>query len=227
MTYTMFHLGEELVCGMGSLTQEQQDAGMPSVWTTYVLVGDVDEMLIAAPGAGGSVVMPAMDIPTSGRMAMAADPSGAVFGLWQPDGHEGADVFNVPGALMWNELQTRDIAAALPFYEELFGWRWENVPTDGGNYSVARLDAKGQGAEGVDTSVAGAMPMPPGVPEEAPSSWGVYFAVDVCDDAVETAQSLGASLVVGPMDIEAMRWAMLTDPFGAMFYVMSSPGVED
>lgn len=223
MTYSMLYLDEKLVCGMGPLSAEQQAAGMPSVWTSYILVGDVDEMLTAAPGAGGSVVMPAMDIPTSGRMAMVADPSGAVLGLWQPAAHQGADLFNVPGAQTWNELLTRDIAGALPFYEELFGWHWEVVPTGGMDYSVARLDAKGQGAEGVDTSVAGAMPMPPGVPEEAPSSWGVYFAVEVCDDAVAAAQSLGGSLVVGPMDMDGGRWAMLTDPLGAMFYVMSSP----
>jgi len=223
--YSMLYRGAigkgNLVCGLGPMAAQQVEAGMPSVWATYVLVGDVDEMVTAAPGAGGSVVMPAMDVTGQGRMAVVADPSGAAIGLWQPDGHEGADIFNVPNAWVWSDLQSHDLAAALPFYEELFGWRWEQSSGGGMPYLVAHLDAKGEGAEGVDTSVAGAMSTPPGVPDEAPSWWGVYFTVAACDDAVAATQDLGGSLVVGPMDIDMGRWALLSDPFGAMFYVMS------
>ncbi len=220
-TYTMLSLGERLVAGLGPQPPEQVQAGVPSTWTTYVMVGDADEMVTATPGAGGTVLVPAFDVMTSGRMAMVADPSGAVIGLWQPRDHQGADVFNEAGTFSWAELQSRDLAAALPFYEELFGWRWEQSSAGDSPYIVAHLDAKGAAAEGVDTMIAGAMPMPPGVPDEAPSLWGVYFSVVSCDDSVATAQDLGGSLVVGPMDIDMGRWAMLSDPFGGMFYVIS------
>lgn len=219
-TYTMLSLDGKLVAGLGPQQPEQAQAGVPSTWTTYVMVGDVDEMVTATPGAGGTVLVPAFDVMTSGRMAMVADPSGAMIGLWQPNEHQGADVFNEVGTFTWAELQTRDIAGALPFYEELFGWRWEKSSAGDLPYLVAHLDAKGDAAEGVDTSVAGAMATPPGVAEEAPSMWGVYFAVAACDDAVAKAQQLGGSLVAGPMDIDMGRWALLSDPYGAMFYVM-------
>lgn len=220
-TYTMLSLDGRLVAGLGPQPPEQAQAGVPSSWRTYVLVGDVDEIVAATPGAGGTVLVPAFNVMTSGRMAVVADPSGAVLGLWQPGDHQGADVFNEVGAYGWAELESRDIGAALPFYEELFGWRWEQSQAGDAPYLVAHLDAKGDAAEGVDTSVAGAMATPEGVPDEAPSLWGVYFTVASCDDTVAKAGDLGGSLVTGPMDIDMGRWALLTDPYGAMFYVLS------
>ena len=221
-TYTMLSLDGQLVAGLGPQQPDQVAAGVPPAWTVYVLVGDADEVVAATPDAGGAVIVPAFDVMTSGRMAMVADPSGAVLGLWQPRDHQGADVFDVPGAFSWAELQTRDIAAALPYYEEVFGWRWESSPVGGSEYLLAHLDAKGDAAEGVDTSVAGAMPMPPGVPEEAPSAWGAYFAVEDCQATVAAATSSGGSVVVEPMEFSMGTWALLADPSGAMFYVMSS-----
>ena len=53
--------------------------------------------------------------------------------------------------------------------------------------------------------------------------WGVYFAVAACDDTVDKAGELGGSTVDGPMDMDMGRWALLSDPYGAMFYVMSMP----
>lgn len=52
---------------------------MPPTWGTYITVADVDETLQKAEALGGRVVMPAMDIPTVGRMALLADPQGATF----------------------------------------------------------------------------------------------------------------------------------------------------
>ena len=220
-TYTMLRKDGRLVAGLGPQPPDQQSAGVPSAWMVYVLVGDAGEVVAATPDAGGSVVVPAFDVMTSGRMAVVADPSGAVLGLWQPREHQGAELFNVPGAFSWAELQTRDIAAALPYYEEVFGWRWEATDVGGSPHVVAHLDAKGEAAEGVDTSVAGAMSTPPGVPDEAPSVWGVYFTVTDCDAAVAATTEAGGSLVAGPMDIDMGRWALLADPYGAMFYVIA------
>lgn len=220
-TYTMLSLDGRLVAGLGPQPPEQAQAGVPSSWTTYVMVGDVDEIVAATPDAGGAVLVPAFDVMTSGRMAMVADPTGAVLGLWQPKDHQGADVFNETGTWGWAELQTRDMGAALPFYEELFGWHWQQSDMGGAPYLVAHLDAKGDAAEGVDTSVAGALTTPEGVPEEAPSMWGVYFMVASCDDTVARATAQGGSLVTGPMDMDMGTWALLADPYGAMFYVLA------
>ncbi|MGB9374470.1 MAG: VOC family protein [Jiangellales bacterium] len=225
MRYAMLRLDGQLVAGLGP----QMQPGVPPTWTVYVMVGDVDEIVAATPDAGGQVLVPPMDVMTSGRMAVVSDPSGAVIGLWQPQDHQGADVFNVVGTFSWCELQSRDIAAALPFYEELFGWRWEQSSVDESPYLVGHLDAKaagqGEAAEGVDTSVAGAMAMPPGVPDAVPSMWGVYFTVADLDATVAQAGELGGTVVVEPMDIGEMgRFAMLADNAGgAGFYVIEMP----
>lgn len=226
--YSMMYRGGiaegNLVCGLGPMAPPQVEAGMPSVWATYVLVGDIDAVVAAAPGAGGSILMPAMDIRGQGRLAMVADPSSAAIGLWQPGGHEGADLFNVPNTWVWSDLQSHDLAAALPFYEELFGWRWERVdPSGASDYVVAHLDAKADGAQGVDTSVAGAMPMPPGVPQGTPSVWMMYIGVEDCDVATARVTELGGRVEAGPMDAGGMRMSVVADPFGAYFQIMTVP----
>jgi len=213
--YTMFRIDGRLVAGMGPQPPGMAAAGVPSMWNSYIMVEDVDAVLDHVVAAGGTVTMPGMDVMTEGRMAMIADPSGAVVGLWQPQDHRGAELFNVPGALTWNELQTRDLDAATPFYERVFGWRW--APMDDSGYLVGHLDTK----EGEDTSNCGAMATPPGVPAEAPSLWNVYFAVADCDASVTRATELGGTVFLPAMAMGPGRFAGISDPTGAMFLLGS------
>jgi len=53
-----------------------------------------------------------------------------------------------------------------------------------------------------------------------PPHWMVYFAVDDTDAMVAKANGLGASTVMGPMDIEPGRFAVLNDPTGAVFSIL-------
>jgi predicted enzyme related to lactoylglutathione lyase len=64
------------------------------------------------------------------------------------------------------------------------------------------------------------MPKPAEMPAEVPPNWGVYFAVDDADAAAAKTQELGGSLLMGPMDIEPGRMAVLADPIGAVFNVL-------
>jgi predicted enzyme related to lactoylglutathione lyase len=61
-----------LAAGMG-------DAGLSPTWLPYFEVADCDTVVAAASDHGGSVIVPAMDIPEVGRMATLADPAGATF----------------------------------------------------------------------------------------------------------------------------------------------------
>jgi predicted enzyme related to lactoylglutathione lyase len=92
------------VCGMMPLMQE----GQPPAWSSYVSVADADATAAAVTENGGSVIAEPMDVMELGRMAVFADPGGAVFGIWQPGTFHGAGLVNEPGALAWNELNTRD-----------------------------------------------------------------------------------------------------------------------
>jgi hypothetical protein len=66
------------VAAIGSPAPE----GMPPTWGTCIWVDDVDATAAKVKGAGGSLVMEPFDSLDGGHMAVAADPSGAVFGLW-------------------------------------------------------------------------------------------------------------------------------------------------
>src|SRR6185436_17897177 len=68
----------------------QQDPNMPpSIWNLYISTPDAQATAAAATAAGGTVVVPPFAIGTMGTSAFIADPSGAVFGLWQAAGMSG------------------------------------------------------------------------------------------------------------------------------------------
>ena len=83
-----------------------QQEGMPSHWTTYLASDDVDATAGKVREAGGTVLMDPFDVFDSGRMTVAQDPTGAVFGIWQAGEHPGAQLANEPGSVTWNECQT-------------------------------------------------------------------------------------------------------------------------
>ena len=54
---------------------------MPPTWSCYVTVNNVDETVAKCTELGGAVLMPAMDVPTVGRMACIRDPQGAAINI--------------------------------------------------------------------------------------------------------------------------------------------------
>ena len=54
--------------------------GVPAHWAIYFGVEDTDKALERVVDLGGTVLMPAEDTPY-GRLAVAADPTGATFRL--------------------------------------------------------------------------------------------------------------------------------------------------
>jgi predicted enzyme related to lactoylglutathione lyase len=201
--YTMCRLRGKAVAAIGPAMNPG-----PPAWTTYFTVASVDATAEAIVAAGGAVVAPPMDVMEAGRMAVASDPTGGFFCIWEARGSIGAEIVNEPGTLCWNELNTRDVETALAFYETVFGLEAQRNP----DYNEFKLG---------DRVVAGCMKMPEMVPAEVPSHWLVYFAVDDADAAVAEAQSLGATLVAGPMEAgEVGRFGVLSDPMGAVFAVI-------
>jgi predicted enzyme related to lactoylglutathione lyase len=208
--YRMFQLGDKNVAGLMGHMQE----GQPTAWATYVSVADAQETAAKVKAAGGSVVVEPMDVMDIGRMALFADPTGAVFGVWQPKTFTGADVVNEPGSLCWNEVLTRDADAGKAFYAAVFGWTGRPPAFEGApeTYTVWELDGK---------QVGGMMQMTDEYfPAEIPPHWGVCFAVADCDATVAKARALGATDTNEAMDMPIGRFAGFVDPQGASFTVM-------
>ncbi len=209
--YRVATLREQAIGGVMKLMQE----GQPPAWSSYVSVEDADATVAKVKQAGGTVMIEPMGVLDYGRMAFVVDPTGAVLGLWQPGRNIGAGLVNEPGALSWNELETRDPAAAKPFYAAVFGWESVDHEMAGGmTYTEFRLDG---------APVGGMADIGGRVPDEVPAHWMVYFAVEDTDATVAKIEELGGSLNFGPVDIPAGRFAMVTDPWGAAFAVIRMP----
>jgi predicted enzyme related to lactoylglutathione lyase len=206
--YRMFTLGGKLLGGLMKLQADQQ----PPAWGNYVSVADADATAEAVAKAGGSVLMGPHDVLDSGRMAFFSDAGGAVFGVWQPKNHPGAGLVNEPGALTWNELTSRDTEGAKAFYSAVFGWESEDADMGGMQYTTWSLDGG---------PIGGMMETPPEVPAEVPSYWMPYFGVPDTDAAVARIEELGGKVVVPATDIPSGRFAIATDPQGAMFGVVA------
>lgn len=208
--YAMMNQGDSAVAGIGPMMQP----GQPSAWTTYLAVDDADATAAKITEAGGTVMAPPFDVGTVGRMAIFADPTGAVGGIWQKIDFFGAQVVNEPGTLSWNELATRDADRAKTFYTDAFGLT-PTRSTTSGDTEYYELQAGGR-------PVAGLMPMTgPDFPPELPPHWLTYFAVADCDATVAKLTALGGTVAKAPTDIPPGRFSVVLDPNGAAFAVIA------
>lgn len=206
--YAIAELRGKPVAGLGP----QMNPG-PPVWATYVNVDSADAVMGLVEPAGGHIIMPPMDVMDVGRMAILADPLGAVISVWQAGNHPGAGLVNEPGTYGWSELITTDIERSKSFYASVFGW---GARTSGDDPQTAYTEWQVDGR-----SVGGMMLKQPTMPAEMPPNWGVYFVVPDADAAVEQVRGLGGQVFMGPMDIEPGRFAVVCDPTGAIFNVMA------
>ncbi|MCO1655830.1 VOC family protein [Pseudonocardia humida] len=196
-------------------------------WTTYIRVDGADDAVAAVRRAGGRVLAEPSDVEGAGRTATVADPSGAVFRLWEARGRRGAEVVNdgADGAWNWSNLQTPDPAGAQAFYAAVFGWR--AVPLGPSSMWVLPgyrevLERFYPGlrerheAQGVPDDFSNSVGW---VLEGADARWTVTFAVADTDRTVERAVALGATVRVAPHTVDPVRTAELTDPQGVAFTV--------
>ena len=153
-----------------------------------------------------------------GITATVATPEGAVFGLWQSLKGYGADIFAEPGAVCWIEYHSHDLDAATGFYSEVFGVGFEKMTIPANDDSGADFTLTMLAIEGEQMSCAFVQ-----LPDEAsPASWATYFMVDDIHASVAKAQSLGAELTFGVMDVPPGSFAALTDPQGVPFSLWQS-----
>lgn len=207
--YFMCRLRGRDVAAIGS-PQPSQDA--PVAWTTYVWVHDVDACAASALEAGGTVVAepsPALD---GGRIAVIADPAGAVLGLWQPGSHRGAQIVNEPSAWAMSMLQTPDLAGSRSFYGAVFGWQTEEFA----GATMWRLPGYvgGEPQQPVPRDVVATMIEASGDPAWTPDFW-----VGDADAVSARAAQGGGAVIVPPSPSPVGKSAVLADPAGAVFSI--------
>ncbi len=208
--YTMCHVDGKAVAGM------LPTHGSPPSWSSYVCVEDVHAMTEKIRMAGGSILTEPTTVMESGSIAHVKDPTGAVLGLWQPNQHKGMAVVEEPGALLWMELNTRDVGAAQQFYTQIFGWQTE-IDTHNQDYTLFTRT----GVPEQEKFIGGMMQILTDW-GDVPSHWIPYLGVVDIEVAVTKAQALGGQKHVGIVDIPQGRFAIMCDPQGAALTLMQA-----
>ncbi|MEZ5319694.1 MAG: VOC family protein [Vicinamibacterales bacterium] len=210
--YTTFKMNGREVAAAYPMIAEQAAQGIPSNWLPYVAVETADECVARTTALGGQVHMPGTDVADLGRMAVLADPTGAVFAIWQAKSQPGAEFASGFGAPCWVELSSPDPDRAADFYGRLFAWRMsegrsEN-PAKPGEYIHISCN---------DRYVGGMIPKLTREPG-APPHWLTYFSVESCERSTAKAFSLGGRPFVDTMQIgDEGRISVIGDPQGAVF----------
>jgi predicted enzyme related to lactoylglutathione lyase len=208
--YAICHKNGQIVAG---LSPKFGPGETPAVWTTYLAADDTDATAAKIRAAGGHLLVEPVDIMDSGRMALAADSTGAVFGLWEGRATSGIGLANETGALTWNEHMSGDFDAAKAFYRAVFGYDYQDVSEGGFRYAMLLVDGREVG--GIGQHPENAAP--------ASAGWWTYFAVDDTGAAVNLVAELGGSIVRPIRDSPYGRIAIVADNQGAVFSVITTP----
>jgi predicted enzyme related to lactoylglutathione lyase len=188
------------------------EKGMPSAWATFLASDDIERTAGKITSAGGQLVTEIMDIGEHGRMLVASDPAGAVFGVWQSGLHTGVRLANENNTLTWNENLSLDYEGNKKFYTEVFGYEYNDMGDDGFSYSTLELNGGPVGGIG-ELAEESAMP----------AHWMSYFAVVDTDASVAKALELGGTVLKSAFDTPQGRIAILADDQGAAFALVSVP----
>lgn len=219
MPYTMFTKDGKIVAGMGPLSAEQQEAGQPPVWSSYVIVDDIEATFAKAKDLGATVLMEPMQIMDAGSMFFIIDPAGATIGFWESGTHDGAELFNVPDTMTWNDLGCRDVDTAVAFYTALLGWSTSEMDMGDGN--MYTMFSVGDRSTGGTWDISGVMP------DEVPAHWLTWFNVSDADATAERISNAGGRVVRPVSDSPMGKMAIVTDPAGATFGIIASTQSDD
>jgi predicted enzyme related to lactoylglutathione lyase len=198
----------------------EHGGGTPSVaaWGTYIWVENADDAARKVTDAGGRIVTKPFDLD-AGRLGVVADPAGAVFSVWQPRTHRGAQVVNEPGAWSMSAINTPDPDGAKAFYGAVFGWESSAMDEQISMWHLPGF-VGGEPQQPVPRDVVAVM-VAVSDAAEVPPHWSVDFWVGDLDATVETTTRLGGAVIVPPYDIPGtpLTQAVIADPQGATLSV--------
>lgn len=168
----------------------------------YAQGPDLQALLDRATQLGGVMVMPVTEIPDMVTYAHFRDPWDNTIGLVK------GDIDQVPAItggdnppMDWFEIACTEPEKAIDFYRELFGWQIAAAPAEGFVHASVDTGAGGGARGGIGSS-----------PDER-SHVVLYAAVDDLSAYVGRANSLGATTVIPPTQVDPNTTiALLADP---------------
>jgi predicted enzyme related to lactoylglutathione lyase len=212
-TYTIFSDGPTMVAGLMAIPEPMRAGGVPPCWSGYISTNDVDADAQRVAKAGGAIQRPPADIPNVGRFAVVSDPGGAVFLLFKPNTTEDPKPVApmTPGHIGWHELYAGDLDREFSFYSQLFGWTKDRAHDMGPMGTYQTFATGGAPCGGMMKAC-----------EQVPHSWNYYIAVESVAKAADRAQTRGATVLNGPLEVPGGAWIVQArDPQGAHFAMVS------
>ncbi|GAB6897587.1 VOC family protein [Kineosporia succinea] len=194
------------------ITEVHEDT--PTGWLVHFATDNLQATADSVVAHDGQVLLPPQAAGTRGRRAVACDPTGAPFGLWQAGDAVGGEHTRAPGSFVWDDLRTPNPSVAREFYSQVFGFANAPLPAEmGGGDDYQTYSFPDQ-----SWPLGGMGPMM-GDLESAPY-WLVYFQVRSIVAALEFAESTGAHIDQRDFETQFGRMAALRDPFGNRFWLM-------
>lgn len=195
----------QAVAGIGPL-----QPGAHPAWTLYFASDDADTTSAEVRRQGGSIIVEPGDVGEMGRMFIAADPTGAAFGVWQAGTHIGASLVNEPGGLTWEDLRSPEPDAARSFYTGVFGYRTDPIEMAGPDYMTFALANESAPLGGIGGMFG----------QDAPPHWMVYFGVADAAESAAAAERHGGAVTMQLAETPYGPMAGLTDPSGAALTIV-------
>jgi predicted enzyme related to lactoylglutathione lyase len=221
--YTMWVSEQGPVGGVTQIPDAAKKLGAPPYWQANIQVADVDASVAKVKQLGGAIYH-IETVPTVGKLAVIADPQGAVIAVFTPEQEMPSHDLARAGEFSWHELYTTDHEAAFAFYAAIAGWERLGAFDMGpmGTYLL-------WGRNGVQ--LGGMMTMPKGMttPDGKPMSpaWMFYITTTDLDAALARARGKGAKVINGPMDVPGgQRIVQMLDPQGAAIALVTPPSAK-
>ena len=209
--YTQFSRSGDV--SIGGVMNTPSEVKAPPFWAMYVAVPKLEEAVAHITRLGGKTHTEVIAIKDVGRFRLMMDPQGAAFYIIEPASSEQRpEAAPAVGDASWHELMTTDAAAAMKFYQGVFGWRPDEV-MDMGPMGKYHMFSRPQG----HGMIGGMMNKPPEM-ANVPPNWQIYFRVADVHAAAERVKQNGGQIVNGPMEVPGGDWVVnAMDPQGAAF----------
>ncbi|HEX5108429.1 MAG TPA: VOC family protein [Vicinamibacterales bacterium] len=207
--YTMFKRSGDAT--VGGVMTKPSEVKAPPFWAMYVGVPKIEDAAATITRLGGKPHTEIIQIPKVGRMQLMMDPQGAAFYIFEPASTEQRpEAAPEVGEASWHELMTTDAAAAMKFYQQVFGWQ-PSESMDMGEMGKYQMFNRPHG-------MIGGMMNKPKEMANVPSNWQIYFRVPDVHAAAERIKASGGKILNGPMEVPGGDWVVnAADPQGAAF----------
>jgi len=124
--YYLAFSGNQETTGLYETPEKFKQMRMPHFWMTYIQVDDAAKTVAKAKELGG-IIEVSYTLPNFGNVALIRDPKGAGFTIYEGSNLKNTRTESQSNTLIWNELHISDSTAIVPFYEQLFDWKFSKV----------------------------------------------------------------------------------------------------